>query len=122
MMRRRVAGISSERSGASDDSRPASCISLGRLQAMRGACSEANASVGRGRALAEDLGLLYGQVAGAEAAAFVAVAGDDFVVADQHLADAHILVERRGDRRAATRIAAERAAVLGFLGSVSGGF
>ena len=86
-------------------------FSLARLQAMRGDDAAATTSVTRGLTLADELGLLYGKIAGAEAAAFVAAARGDFGAADELLGGAHQLVVARGDLSAATRIVVARAEV-----------
>ena len=57
-------------------------FSLARLQVMRGDDDAAATNVARGRALADELGLLYGRVTGAETAAFVAASHGDLAAAD----------------------------------------
>ena len=89
-------------------------FSLARLQAMRGDLATASASVARGRSIADELGLLYGRVVGAETAAFVAGADatGDPAVAAALLREAEELVGARGDQRATIRLATHRAELL----------
>lgn len=83
--------------------------SLARLQAMRGAVADARDSVARGRAIADELGLLYARVFAAEAAAFVArVDGNDHQAAQELDWTIDALTASR-DRNVAAKVTLERA-------------